>query len=270
MIEHFFKKTEQPEDNNKDLNILIGDSVFEKVISWKFVNSSGIPNRFNVKTTMADKRVQAAINGAADVCFLPSTAFPRLKGGWKVVKDIGFKIKKPLNIMNLFFREGLSSFEKISASSQDYTEIDLLKIIMKEKYVIDCNIDLNTKGKNNDAVLLSGQASFDRSKNDKHYFNLMEEWLDLTSGKPLVTGFWIISDMCRQHEYIASQLRSSIDEGLQNLENIFSEVSFINKENFGAYIDFQMDEEAYDSLDDLYRLLFYHGITEYIPEFNFI
>lgn len=266
----FGKSPKSPGLNAKKI-ITIGNDLDDKPLTFGLLQEK----KQVIKYGNSVQRFKWVSQGAVDMAFISAIDFARLKGGWKVLPNICKSTKHTARRVALFFNKNLTEIESVAIPDHTRTTEIVLKLVLKELHQIETNYvkingTLSELLKKHDAVLLTGDQAVMETKNNPFFIDLGEEWFDLT-GLPLVYGFWIGNELTTvKADFI--NLHESLEQGQKNISAINDE-PFQQKDYFYEYltqtINYTLGEEEQAGLTELYRLAFFYGYVEYIPEFFF-
>lgn len=271
----FSGKPEPPEETNqKKVNLAVLDSFLADLCIHGIEKDFDIirDNPVQCSTSMAEGVVSSAIITAVD--------YTKGKGSWKLISDICIAVKSTSKIINLFFNKEINDLNTIAIDSSDPTALALLKIIMREKYVIfpeyvSIKGSLTDKLNSADAALISGNAAFRLQKNNKSFIDLGDEWFDLT-GLPFVYALWAIHEMVINAAVI-EKIKTNVKNNLKYLDKT---LKLLDQKNNDIYLDFSQliknsiiydfGLEEKESINEFFRYAFFFGLIEHIPELHFI
>ena len=217
----------------------------------------------DVPTALALKLRQRQLDGA----FLSPIDYARDYSDYGIVPAVGVISEGESGAVGLFFNENLRTVKTIATDASSGSEVILAHLILKEKYNIVPQIlavtgSLDVALTNADAVLAIGDAARTMSQM-LNKIDLVDEWTDLT-GLPYVHGFWVGRDgMLAPFEI--SLLVESARSGEKNLEAMGPGPD----RDYLAHFEYDLGDQAVESLNEFYRLAYYHGILKDIPEVKF-
>ncbi len=202
-----------------------------------------------------------------DGAFLSPIDYAKDYAMYRVVQGVGAVSRGDSKTIELLFNENLRRIETLAVDVASTSEIVLAHLIMKEKYGIAPRIvPVSGPGEGSlrkaDATLLVGDAALAMERKSNR-IDLVDEWMDLT-GLPYVHGFWVT----REGGLTAAQttyLIESAEAGKKNIENIIPPADL---EYFGQF-EYDLSDEALDSVGELFRMAYYHGILKDIPNVTF-
>lgn len=213
--------------------------------------------------TLALELRQKRLDGA----FLSPIDYAKDYGMYRVVRGVGAVSRGDSNTIALLFNENLRGIETLAVDVASTSEIVLAHLILKEKYGVAPRIvPVSGLGEASlrkaDAALLVGDVALAmRRKSNK--IDLVDEWMDLT-GLPYVHGFWVT----REGGLTAPQTNYLIESAEAGKKNIESIVPPPELEYIGQF-EYDLNDEALDSLGELFRMAYYHGILKDIPNMAF-
>lgn len=210
-------------------------------------------------TTVRDSSTQLAIKlrqKELDGAFLSPIEYAKDYAMYRIIPKVAAVSEGESNSVILLFRENLRKIGTVAVNPGSSSEIVLASIIMAEKYDLrvqlvpfDGSIDRAlTKA---DAYLASGDAAIDlRDRANK--LDLVDEWSDIT-GLPFVHGIWV----SRENALTPDELKIIIETGEQRTAN--------NPQEFW----YDLSDEASTALTEFFRMAYYHGILDDIPDVKF-
>ncbi|MBW7886867.1 MAG: hypothetical protein H3C35_00725 [Bacteroidetes bacterium] len=176
--------------------------------------------------------------------------------------------------IRLYFRAGMKNISTLAVNITSAAEVVLARIILEEKYdaapsIVPVAGDLDAMLQKADAALLiDAQAAF--SDSDYPFVDLVDEWYDV-SELPYVHAVFT----GRQNDYsenLHKQLMEVENEAGLRLSFVIKELSKNNSHtedsysNYLSHFSYQFSDEVLQSLEEYFRLAYYHGILDDIPE----
>jgi len=199
--------------------------------------------------------------GNLDGALLSPIEYAKRYSRYQLLPDVGIVSEGESRLVLLEFRERSHTIRKIGFNPGSGTEVVLAHLVLKEKHGIAPQfipMPAKSPGGGVDAMLLVGDAAQNAAQ-QTNTIDLVDEWSDIT-GYPFVHALWVT--------------REIEDSILQALGVIFKRIDdpSINDDGgkFPTSPRFTLDRSAIDGLSEFYRMAFYHGILEDIPDLNFL
>ncbi len=219
------------------------------------------------------------ISGEVELGIIPSIEYARGKGALRIIPNLAIASPGKVKSVNLFFNPESKQINTIALDTSSRTSVALLKILLKEKYELDPDFvvmppDLDSMLQKADAALIIGDKALHFQVDHPQYFDLAEEWQDLT-GLPFVFAFWAGHELALKQEDVEA-IQKSYELGKQHIDEIADEYAKTHPQTPAFYasylkdnISFTFGEDEKASLDEFYRYAFYYGLIEHIPELHF-
>ncbi|MCX6149410.1 MAG: hypothetical protein NTX22_02670 [Ignavibacteriales bacterium] len=251
------------------MRIVFPQNIFSKILSF------ALPEEFRRNISFQDVSLisRELEKGNADLALVPScdlVKHPELF----ISKKIAISFDGQLSSSYLYFVPGQNSFTDLFLSGEvSANEIILSKILFAERYSSDINVHLET-GKPDDQknCLISGNVNFSQGKFLRG-LSFADE-LSTMIFLPYV-NFIIVSREERMIEAFNKSISNidkwvddNVDAIIEKLQLELPTVNFI-KENFNS-VYFEMTENEIDSLSELIRLPFYHGIVDELIDLKLV
>jgi len=217
--------------------------------------------------------------GEIELGLVSSLDYALKKETWLIVPDLCVSSTQKIKHAQLFFKKGLQNIRKIALDKNAASESILLKILMREKFLItpdyiEMEPDLDIMLRNTDAALIVGDQALNYTVTNQNRLDLNEEWIDLT-GLPFVYAFWAGREFTITLNDIKF-LDTSFRLGINNLEKISKDYAKTHMENWVFYHDYLTQNLSYsfsdqekDGLNEFYNYAFFYGFTEFIPDLHF-
>ena len=246
---------------------LYAQPLFHKLIqSAKNETHSGDSNHrpftivTDVSAALAVKLRQQQLDGA----FLSPIDYAKEHSTYSVVPNVGVVSEGDSGVIELYFNENLRDLRTIAVDATSTSEIVLAHIVLKEKYNITQTIvptpaSPHDASKKADAVLLVGDAALSM-EGHTNKIDLVDEWTDMTE-LPFVHGIWA----ARENALSSTELQQIIDgrNGMSDFPFDASQLGYLEE------FDYNLKEEALFSLNEFFRMAYYHGIVKDIPDVRF-
>lgn len=243
---------------------------------YEFV--SGVPAELN----------RMLLTGKIDVCPSSSIEYAYHPERYTILPQLSIASIGAVASVLLFSRVPVEKLggQKIRLSSESATSVNLLKILLGQRFGCSCSYETAPPGAavvddESSALLLIGDSALRTSLDDTGLFvyDLGEMWYTWT-GYPFVFALWL----CRNEvahgleiRSLARQLIQAKELVLANLERVATcskEVSWMGKERLLLYwrdnISYQLDERAQAGLMLYYAKCFECGLIEKVPELTFL
>lgn len=242
---------------------------------YEFV--SGVPAELN----------RMLLTGDIDVCPSSSIEYAYHPELYTILPQLSISSIGAVASVLLFSRMPVEKLDgrKILLSSESATSVNLLKILLGQRFGCSCTYEVAPPGTSvadgeSSALLLIGDAALRASleKSDLLVYDLGEMWHEWT-GYPFVFALWI----CRNEVADTAELRSLAYQLIQakdrvpgHLELIAAcakEASWLGYERLLAYwrdnISYQLDERATEGLMAYYGKCFESGLIPAVPSLKF-
>lgn len=279
---NLFDKSSQKDtfENKSEAKITISviDQVNNKPIIYG-LDKNLFEHNFEIIYNNPVQSGKSLLDGEIDFGIIPVTAYAKSKENWHLVPEIAISSNGKAGSVHLFFKKGIQDIKKIAVDKRADTSFALLQIIMQEKFHLTPDYELISPNLEQmlskaDAALLIGDEALHEQQINKSFFDLGEEWLDLT-GLPLV--YSLISG--RQNILSKEELgliKKSFDIGVRNYENISKEYAKKSEFGWSVYhdyltqnINYSFNDQEKSGLNEFFNYAFYYGIIDYIPELRF-
>lgn len=238
-----------------------------------------IKHEFTLQKDVPSVCADRLIEGEVELGIIPSIEYARGKGALRIIPELAIASQSKVKSVNLFFNPESKQINTIALDTSSRTSVALLKILLKEKYELDPDFvvmppDLDSMLKKADAALIIGDKALHFQVEHPHYFDLAEEWNDLT-GLPFVFAFWAGHEFALKDKDVEA-VQKSYELGKQHINEIAAEYAKTHSQSADYYasyltdnISFGFGEDEKAGLDEFYRYAFYYGLIEHIPELHF-
>jgi chorismate dehydratase len=271
----------QPPDNkgqksNPDKKrICMTDDLSCSPLIYGFKNKL-IQHHFSILFAEPYQALKKLKEGEVELSIIPSVEYGQKKETWRIIPGVAISTKGAAGDMLLFFHKGLKDIKSIAVANNDSMAQLLLKILMKEKFILNPEyIKMETQPDNmlaqTDAALITGDKAFEYARENRNYLDLGEEWEDL-SGLPFVYAFWAGREFTIKKDEVCL-VKNAFELGKRNLVQIAREYAEQNSESWDFYHDFLTRNRNYtfsdqerDGLTELYHYAFFYGFIKYIPD----
>ncbi len=238
-----------------------------------------VQHEFTLQKDVPSVCADRLIEGEVELGIIPSIEYARGKGALRIIPDLSIASQRKVKSVNLFFNPESKQINTVALDTSSRTSVALLKILLKEKYELDPEFvvmppDLDSMLGKADAALVIGDKALHFQVEYPNYFDLAEEWNDLT-GLPFVFAFWAGHEYALKDEDVEA-IQRSYELGKQHIKEIATDYAQNHPQTadfYAAYltdnISFGFGEEEKAALDEFYRYAFYYGLIEHIPELHF-
>lgn len=192
------------------------------------------------------------INDEIDLGLVPVVIIPELKQHY-IISDYCIGCDGEVGSVCLFSDVPLNQIEKILLDYQSNSSVELLKILIKEYWRIDVDIEHSTKNyrdniKGTTAGLVIGDRSFEQRKISEYAYDLGLEWKKFAS-LPFVFAAWISNK--KLNDSFIKSFNESSKIGLQNIDEVVRENPydlFDLKKYYTSYINYQFNSEMKEGM----------------------
>ena len=217
--------------------------------------------------------------GEIEIGLISSLDYALKKETWQIVPDLCISSPRKIKDVQLFFKKGLKDIRTVAVDKNAASEITLLKILMREKFLISPDYierepDLDRMLLDAEAALIVGDQALNYYTVNPNRLDLNDEWMDLT-GLPMVYAFWAGREITVTPDDIKI-LHTSFNLGSNNLEKISKDYASKHQENWVFYHDFLTQNISYsfsdlekEGLNEFYNYAFFYGFTEFVPDLHF-
>lgn len=237
------------------------------------------PNLFNIKKGNDLQRFKLLSEGVAEIGYIASLDLAHLKGDWKLVPNIAKSSYAGTPRILLFFNRSLSSINKIAVPAHNRTAIALTKLVFSEYYEIEVTIEEEkSTGINNlseyDGVVLVEEDALSQKMKNSSFLDLGEAWYELTS-LPFTYGVWVANTLTVKKQQL-QDLAKGFSNKPEELEQVAAEKAPAGwsgqqaLEYLTTDINYRFGEQEQKGLKEFLQLAIYYGLTEQVPEIDFI
>ncbi|HXE97437.1 MAG TPA: menaquinone biosynthesis protein [Dongiaceae bacterium] len=238
---------------------------------------SGVPAELN----------RMLLSGEIDVCPSSSIEYAYHPERYTILPQLSISSIGAVASVLLFSRVPVEKLDgrKILLSSESATSVNLLKILLGQRFCCSCEYEVARPGVaaadgESSALLLIGDSALRTSleKSDLFVYDLGELWYSWT-GFPFVFALWLCrNEVAEEAELkgLASQLIQAKELAPGCLEQIAAcakEVSWMGHERLLEYwrdnISYQLDERAQAGLMLYYTKCFESGLISAVPSLKF-
>jgi len=239
-----------------------------------------IDHDFEIITAQPFDYIKQLEQGSIDSALIPSLAYARGKGNWKLVPGTAVSSSGAGKSILLIFNKDMRDIRTIAMDSRSETAGALLKILCAEHFRIEPEFrDVKASDpwqmlKEADAALVTGVQALHYQARHSSYFDLSEEW-SIFSGLPFTITLWVGHEMSLSAEEVKT-IQDSVQTGLKKRKEISAEFSKTNEKGRDFYLSYLTETLSYElgivekeGLLEFYRFAFYFGLINHLPDFHF-
>ncbi len=203
--------------------------------------------------------------GKLDGAFLSPIEYAKEYSHVRIVPNVGVVSEAQSQSVLLVFNEHLHNLKTIAVDPQFPTEIVLAHLVMMEKYhikpqFVPMDSSLETMLMNTDAALVVDRNTLTVNER-QNKLDLVDEWFDITE-MPFVHGVWCSRELALNVEEIKALIA--------NAQTTDASSAFTTEEKeYLANFRYTLDEEAIASINEFFRMAYYHGVLKDIPDVKF-
>ncbi len=243
---------------------------------YEFV--SGVPAALNA--LLAD--------GQIDVCPSSSVEYAFHSESYRILPQLSISSNGPVASVLLFSRVPIEDLDgqSIQLSSESATSVNLLKILMAQRYNCSCSYAVNSQNivaalESSPALLLIGDAALRTAmvETGLRVYDLGKIWRDWT-GLPFVFALWLCRNEVTGDPHLIELSRRLIQAKLlaplhhERILNHASEASWMPGERLLEYwrdnISYDLDEKNIFGLMTFFQKCYELGLIRSLPVLNFI
>lgn len=225
--------------------------------------------------------------GEIDVCPSSSIEYAYHPEHYKILPQLSISSIGAVASVLLFSKVPIEKLNghKISLSSESATSVNLLKILLGQRFACSCSYEVvrpgvTDAGNDSSAMLLIGDSALRSSfeKTDQFVYDLGEMWYAWT-GHPFVFALWLCRNEIAEGielKKLARQLiqaKELVPGCLEHITNHAKELSWMGHGRLLAYwrdnISYQLDKSAQAGLLLYYEKCFENGLINAIPALHF-
>lgn len=179
-----------------------------------------------------------------------------------IVPDVGVVSEGESESVVILFNEHLENLRSISVDPAFPSEIVLASIVMKEKYdivpqFVPTTSSIDEALRKTDAVLAVDRIAI-AVRQQRNKIDLVEEWFDLTE-MPFVHGVWVAREKALTIDEIKALISAA--QPVETLPGLSAD-----EKEYLLNFRYTLDKEAIASLNEFFRMAYYHGILRDIPD----
>jgi len=217
----------------------------------------------DIPAQLAIKLRQRRLDGA----FLSPIDYGRDNSFYRIIPGCCAASRGESLTVGLFFNEHLHAIRTLAVDASSGSEVVLAHLVLKEKYDVTAQIlpldaPPEVSLKKADAVLLVGDACL-AMKGRTNRIDLVDEWTDLT-GLPFVHGLWV----AREEALTEPEIGVIVNSGRGAAAAVSDEKDGDRREYLSGFL-YEQKEDVLEGLSEYFRLAYYHGILEDIPDILF-
>jgi chorismate dehydratase len=243
---------------------------------YEFV--TGVPAELNKKL----------LAGEIDVCPSSSIEYAYHPDRYTILPHLSISSIGAVASVLLFSKVPADKLDgcKILLSSESATSVNLLKIMIEQRFCCACSYEVSLPSANftemdSSALLLIGDSALRASleKSDLFVYDLGELWYKWT-GLPFVFALWLCRNELAERVELRNlarqlvQAKELVPERLEQIASRAKEVCWMGHDRLMMYwrdnISYQLDGRALDGLMLYYAKCFECGLIDSIPELHFV
>lgn len=226
--------------------------------------------------------------GDIDVCPSSSIEYAYHPDRYTILPELSISSIGAVASVLLFSRIPIEQLDgcTIELSSESATSVNLLKILMAQKFACSCGYQIAQPGKTvaegeTSALLLIGDSALRASlkKSDLFVYDLGDLWYNWTSF-PFVFALWLCRNEIAEGVELRNlarqlvQAKELVSGNLKQITKCTKGVGWIGHKKLLSYwrdnISYQLDEPAQAGLLLFYTKCFECGLIPAVPELHFI
>lgn len=226
--------------------------------------------------------------GDVDVCPSSSIEYAYHLERYRILPHLSISSIGAVASVLLFSKVPVEKLQgcKILLSSESATSVNLLKILLGQRYGCTCSYevappDATVNDTDSSALLLIGDAALRSSLEESNLFvyDLAEMWYKWT-GKPFVFALWLCRNEIAETVELKNlakrlvQAKESVPSHLEQIAGLAKEVTWMGHDRLLAYwrdnISYQLDDRALAGLMLYYTKCYECGLIAAVPSLNFI
>lgn len=237
--------------------------------------------------------VPAALNallaaGQIDVCPSSSVEYAFHSERYRILPQLSISSNGPVASVLLFSRVPIEDLDgkSIQLSSESATSVNLLKILMSQRYNCRCSYAVSSQNivdalELSPALLLIGDAALRTSMAETglRIYDLGKIWREWT-GLPFVFALWLCRNEVADDPHLIKLSRRLIQAKVLaplhhgRILNYASEASWMSGERLLEYwrdnISYDLDEQNISGLMTFFKKCYELGLIKSVPVLNFI
>jgi predicted solute-binding protein len=220
-------------------------------------------------------------NGEVRAGLVPCIEYAKhyVEQSYQIIPAIAISSCGAVGSARLYFNEGLQNINTVAVDIGSITEIVLARILLSERYNVEprflpMNPDVKAMLSKADAALVIGDEAFFDDSGWTSKIDVGEEWQDF-SELPFVYSFWVGRQNLLQEKEVGWLLQSK-EFGVQKISDIAGDAARTHNVDLALCehyltqsLHYDLGENELDGLREFYRLCFYYGMIDDIPDLNF-
>jgi len=220
-------------------------------------------------------------DGEVQIALIPSIEYAKhyIEQSYRIVSGIGVSSSGEAKSALLYFNQGLHHISTVAVDIGSVTEIVLARILLLEKYDLEPKFvpmmpDVKAMLEKADAALVVGDAAFFDLSGYTSKLDLGDEWQDFAD-LPFVYSFWVARENDLQAKEIEWLLQSK-EVGIERISDIADSAAQqhgveveLCRSYLTQHLHYDLGEEELEGLREFYRLAFYYGVIDDIPDLKF-
>lgn len=238
-------------------------------------SSSGSPGELLFETPAV--HIDALMSNERTAAVVAPVDYAQNSSDMVIYPKIGVASSGASGLVRLYLRKHLAHITTLAVGAVTATDVVLARIVLAEKYDAEPSIvpvagtvdEMLAKA---DVALVSGDALFS-VKTDAPFIDLVDEWFDITE-LPFVHALCIGRSGTYSAD-LAKALEVSQDAGRLSIAAIAEEQSVQRNipvpalKDFLTHFSYGFGDLEKLSLEEFFRMAFYHGMLGDIPEITF-
>ncbi|HTK80655.1 MAG TPA: MqnA/MqnD/SBP family protein [Bacteroidota bacterium] len=164
----------------------------------------------------------------------------------------------------LVFKEHLRDVKNVLIDPRFPSEIVLLRLVLAEKFdshpqLVPASKISETALKTNDAALLVDRDALQYHEH-QNKIDLIDEWSDLTDAQ-FIHGFWAAGETALSGEEAGGLASTTSPDDLRELPE--------PEKEYLSNFSYAFDDRAVSGLNEFFRMAYYHGVLQEIPDVRF-
>ena len=227
------------------------------------------------------------LNGEVDVCPSSSIEYAKHPDCYKILPQLSISSIGAVASVLLFSKVPVDQLDgcKILLSAESATSVNLLKILLGQRFGCSCTFEVappgtNVAGSESAALLLIGDSALHYSsvKSDLFVYDLGDMWYAWT-GLPFVYALWLCRVEVAETVELGTlagrliQAKELVPECLEQIALNSKEADWMGKDRLLSYwrdnISYDLDDRAQAGLVLYFTKCFECGLIEAVPVINF-
>lgn len=243
---------------------------------YRSINSSSEPSGELLFDTPS-AHLDALMGNEREAVFVPPVDFAQNSSGMVLFPGIAVVSTGYSNVARLYLRKDLAVIRTMAVGTVSTTDVVLARIVLTEKYdaepaIIPVAGSVDEMLAKADCALVAGDAVLPL-RSEHPFIDLVDEWSDITE-LPFVHTIAITrTDLYNSRT--AGLLTASLEAGRNAIGSIANELAAETSlsgdllQNYLSHFSYGTDELTTASLEEFFRMAFYHGMLADVPEFSY-